>query len=276
MDLKISHVKRYLDPTEGFYSAVSGFGQRVIQSVANFGFFVMYVRDVAKQCFRRPVRWGLIFQHLEFIGNQSLSIILLTALALGAVFGLLVAKVFSVFRAESMTGGASAIAFTRELAPLVTTFLLAGRAGSAMTAELATMRVNEQIDAMEAMGVDPIDYLVAPRFIASIFITPFLTGVFMLVSLVGSFAICVLLFDVDQGIFFDRLRSIAQAKDVFMGLEKALVFAALVAIISCRYGLRASGGAKGVGLATTNSVIVTMLSILGFDFVLSYIQTILL
>ena len=167
--------------------AVQFFGSSVIKHVSHFGGFVRYIGDICRQAVKPPIRWDLIFQHLEFIGNQSLSIIILTGFFTGAVFGLQIGGIFEIFRAESIMGAATGKALTREMAPLMTAFLLTGRAGSAMTAEIATMRVNEQVDAMEAMAVDPIHYLVVPRVIAAMCIIPLLCAIFIFVGVIGSY-----------------------------------------------------------------------------------------
>jgi phospholipid/cholesterol/gamma-HCH transport system permease protein len=143
-----------------------------------------------------------------------------------------------------------------------------------MTAELSTMKVNEQIDAMEAMAVDPVSYLVVPRVIASMVILPLLCAVFIFVGMIGAYAAGTALFNIDQGQFFERLVKIVQPTDLWRGLVKAEVFSVIMASVCCRYGLNARGGAKGVGIATTNAVVVTLLAILGVDVVITYFQVI--
>ena len=240
--------------------------------IDNIGVMVFYVRDVIVQAFRRPFRIGLIFKQIDFIGFESLSIILLTGFFTGAVFSLQIGGIFVIFKAEGMMGGATGLALATELAPLVTGFLITGRAGSAMTAEIATMKVNEQVDAMEAMAVHPIHYLVVPRVIASVIIMPFLCGIFMFVGTVGAYVTGVVLFNVDPGVFFEKLVELVGPEDVISGLRKMLFFSAIISAVSCWYGLKASGGAKGVGIATTDSVVRTLLGLLITDFVISYIQ----
>ena len=169
-------------------------------------------------------------------------------------------------------GAATGKALTREMAPLMTAFLLTGRAGSSMTAEISTMRVNEQVDAMEAMAVDPIHYLVVPRVIAAIFSIPLLCAIFIFIGIFGAFVTGVAVFDVDVGIFIDRIKWMVEPSDIFNGLEKALAFSVIISSIACRYGLNASGGAKGVGRATTMSVVVTLLVVLLSDVFITYVQ----
>ncbi|MCB9228723.1 MAG: ABC transporter permease [Deltaproteobacteria bacterium] len=236
------------------------------------GAFLLFLAEIAQQALRLPFRRHEIFRQIEFVGNQSLMIILLTGFATGAVFGLQIGGIFTIFRAEGIIGGATGIALSTELAPLVTGFLLAGRAGSAMTAEISTMVVNEQVDALEAMGISPIHYLVVPRVLASMFIMPFLCGLFMFAGIAGVWMIGRLLFNVDEGIFMDKLISMVQSTDIIKGLRKMFFFSFIISATSCRYGLNASKGAKGVGLATTNAVVHTLLLILVMDFMITWME----
>jgi phospholipid/cholesterol/gamma-HCH transport system permease protein len=251
---------------------IASLGRFLLQPVGDVKAYFVYLIDIGKQAYKRPMRWDLIFQHLEFIGNQSLNIIMLTGFFTGAVFALQIGGIFQIFRAESIMGAATGKALTREMAPLMTAFLLTGRAGSAMTAEIATMKVNEQVDAMEAMAVDPIDYLVVPRVIAALIMIPLLCGVFIFVGTFGAFIMGVAVFDVDVGIFIDRIKWLVEPRDIMNGLEKAFIFSIIIGTMACRYGLQASGGAKGVGRATTMSVVMTLLTILLCDVVITYVQ----
>jgi len=261
-----------INPEKIAVSVIGGIGRNITYAISEIGSYINFVRYTIREAFRPPIRINLIFQHMEFIGNQSLNIIMMSGFFVGAVFGLQIGIVFKIFKAEGIMGAATGKALARELAPMMTGFLLAGRAGSAMTAEIATMKVNEQVDAMEAMGVDPIHYLVVPRLIASVLIVPILSGVFVFVGVLGAYAVGVLLFDVDQGAFFDKINNVVEPKDVWSGLQKALIFAVIIATLACKFGLKAGGGAKGVGMATTNSVVVTFLTLLAFDFFITFIQ----
>ena len=251
---------------------VAWLGRHVIRATRELVEFLRFLKEVSYWAFHRPFRVQLIFSQMEFIGNQSLNIVLVSGLAVGAVFGLQIGAVFQVFRAENLMGAATGRALCQELAPLVTAILLTGRAGSSMTAEIATMKVNEQVDAMEAMAVDPISYLVVPRFLASLAIVPLLCAVFIFIGVLGAFIAGVFLFNVDQGQFVEKITNVVAPRDIWRGLIKSFAFAGLMAAICCRYGLRASGGAKGVGKATTNSVVVTLLAILAVDVIITYFQ----
>jgi len=252
--------------------AVASVGRGVIGMGHGIVGYLEFFKEISVQMFRPPFRINLVTQQLEFIGNQSLNIILLTGFFTGAVFGLQIGGIFDIFKAAGILGAATGKALARELSPMMTAFLLTGRAGSAMTAEIATMRVNEQVDAMEAMAVNPVSYLVVPRVIASLIMTPLLCGVFTFIGVVGAFITGVLLFDVDQSVFFGKIIEYVDPEDLWYGFQKALVFSLVVASMACRYGLRASGGAKGVGSATTNSVVMTLLALLIVDFIITYFQ----
>lgn len=258
---------------ESWFVAISEFvGRLVLQGYKQVYDTIDFGKYTIHQAYAGPRRTKLIFQQMEFVGNESLTIIMISGFFIGAVFSLQIGHIFAIFGAQGMMGAATAKALVRELSPLVVGFLLAGRGGAAITAEIATMKVNEQVDAMEAMAVDPVSYLVVPRVIAAVTMLPVLTGIFTFTGMLGSLAVGILIFNVDQGVFFDKLIKIVALKDIWSGLQKALVFGFVIALLACRYGLSASGGAKGVGLATTRSVVVQLLVLLGFDFVITYFQ----
>lgn len=251
---------------------IEGIGHSILNMVTEMGRFILFMRESVLELMRPPFRLREIILHMEFIGHKSLGIICMSAFAIGSVFALQVGMVFKTFSAEGQMGIATATALCRELAPMMTAFLLSGRAGSAITAELATMKVSEQVDAMESMGVSPVSYLVVPRLIACLTMIPLLSGIFVLVGVIGSFVVGTLIFDVDEGLFFAKIINELGPRDLMMGLEKAFLFSILIALISCQFGLRASGGAKGVGRATTNAVITTLLFVLLVDFAYTFFQ----
>lgn len=253
-------------------SMVAWVGRLLLGLIEGFGEFLVFLAYVLREAVRPPFRKRLILQQMFFIGYESIFIILLCGFFIGAAVSLQVGTVFTLFGAESMLGAANAKALARELSPLMAGFLIAGRGGAAITAEISTMKVNEQIDAMEAMAVDPVSYLVVPRLFASVLMLPLLVALFNLSGQLASLLVALGLFDIDQGIFFDKMERVVTGEDVWAGLQKAFVFGAVIAILACRFGLRASGGAKGVGQATTNSVVTMLLVLLGVDFIITYIQ----
>jgi phospholipid/cholesterol/gamma-HCH transport system permease protein len=218
---------------------------------------------------RPPYRLGLIVQQMEFIGVGSLSIICLVAIFVGGVFGLQSVEAFRKFQADSFVGSAVSLTLTRELAAVLTALMVAGRAGSAIATELGSMRITEQIDALATLAVNPIQYLVVPRLIASTVMVPLLTLVFNVVGMVGAYLFAVTVKGVDPGQFVHNVRWYTDVNDLLMGLIKATVFGLAIALIGCHQGYNAGGGAKGVGLATMRAVVVSSVAILTIDFVLT-------
>lgn len=258
--------------TQQLTVAIGNLGKKLIQFTEIFGKAGIVAKNTFVQAIRPPYRLRSIVQQMEFIGNQSLMIIVICAFFIGAALSLQVGTIFVIFGAESMLGAANGKALARELSPLIAGFLLAGRVGAAITAEIATMKVNEQIDAMEAMAVDPISYLVVPRVIAGILMLPVLVGIFNIVGQGASLLIATTVFEIAQGTFFARMVQIMEVKDILEGMQKAFVFGGIITFLACHFGLAASGGAKGVGRATTNSVVTVLLVLLLVDFIITYVQ----
>ncbi|MBX9837321.1 MAG: ABC transporter permease, partial [Silvanigrellaceae bacterium] len=186
--------------------------------------------------------------------------------------GLQLGVIFRLFSAEGLMGAATGKSLALELGPVMCGFIVIGRAGAAMAAEIATMRVNEQIDAMEAMGVNPISYLVVPRVIASTLMMPLLAGIFLFVGIIGCYLVAVVFYRVDTMTFMQQLKWIVYWSDVVKGLVKATVFGFIFSSIACYKGFKAKGGAKGVGEATTSAVVAGLLSILVGDFIITLFQ----
>lgn len=218
---------------------------------------------------RPPYRVGLVIQQMEFIGVGSLSIILLVSLFTGGVFGLQSVEAFRQFQAEAFVGTAVSLTLTREISPVISALMVAGRAGSAMATELGSMRISEQIDAMATLAVNPIQYLVVPRLIASTLVLPVLTMVFNLCGMAGAYVFVVIIKGVDPGSFIHNVRWFTDVGDIGMGLIKALFFGLAVALIGCHQGYNAGGGARGVGMATMRTVVICSVAILVIDFVLT-------
>ena len=211
---------------------------------------------------RLPLRLRETAKQMEFIGINSLPIILLSAAFTGAVFTYESHQAFAMIGAQGIVSGTVGVALTRELAPTLTALLVAGRAGSAIAAEIGSMKVSEQVDALEAMAVDPINYLVKPRLVAAILVLPMLTAIFDLVGITGSYFISIYVLHLSKPEFFVRLEDWVDWNDVTAGLIKAVVFGAVIGVVGCYKGLYASGGAEGVGQATTSSVVVASVIIL--------------
>jgi phospholipid/cholesterol/gamma-HCH transport system permease protein len=247
-------------------------GGLVRRQVIGLGRFTLLLRELFFWLFRPPLRIQLIFRQFEFVGNKSLSIVTLSSLFTGAVLGLQIGKIFGIFRAEGLMGAAIGKALALELAPVMCGFIVTGRAGAAMAAEIATMRVNEQLDAMEAMGVSPVSYLIVPRVIASTLMMPLLSVIFLALGLVGCYILGMIMFRVDTSVFVAQLQWLVWVADIQKGMVKALVFGFIISTIACYKGFYARGGAKGVGEATTQAVVASLLTILIVDFFISLLQ----
>jgi len=218
---------------------------------------------------RRPFRWRNFFHQLEFIGVKSLFIVILTGLFTGMVLALQAYYGLLKFGGESMLGAGVALSMTRELGPVLTSLMVAARAGSAMAAELGTMKVTEQVDALLAMAVHPIHYLALPRLLGGVIMVPLLTVVSVFVGIVGGYFVGVVLLGVNPGTYMQKMLEVVTADDLYNGLFKSVVFGLLLAVISCYQGLQASGGAEGVGLVTTRAVVYSAIAILIFDYILT-------
>lgn len=209
---------------------------------------------------------------MAVVGPESLIIALVTAIFVGMVFTIQVAREFINFGAGSTVGGVLALALTRELAPVLTAVILAGRVCSAFAAEIGTMRVTEQIDALYMLKTDPIDYLVIPRVIACCLMLPVLTLMSLITGMMGGLLIATSLYNLSQTVFLDSARNFISVWDICSAMVKALCFGAMIAVIGCSWGLTTTGGAKGVGESTTAAVVTALLSIFIVNFVLSWLM----
>jgi phospholipid/cholesterol/gamma-HCH transport system permease protein len=211
-------------------------------------------------------------EQMAAVGPESLTIALITAGFIGAVFTIQVTREFINFGATTAVGGVLAIALSRELAPVLTAVVLAGRVCSAFAAEIGTMRVTEQIDALYMLKTDPIDYLVIPRVIACCLMLPILTILSIILGMAGGVLIADSLYNIPPRVFLDSAQSFLEIWDLGSAAMKAVVFGALVAIIGCSWGLTTTGGAKGVGQSTTTAVVTALLAIFISNFFLSWIM----
>ncbi|QKQ77024.1 MlaE family lipid ABC transporter permease subunit [Nostoc sp. TCL240-02] len=211
-------------------------------------------------------------EQMAAVGPDSLFIALLTAIFVGAVFTIQVAREFINFGAGNIIGGVLSIALTRELSPVLTAVVLAGRVGSAFAAEIGTMRVTEQIDAMLMLKTDPIDYLVIPRVIACCLMLPILTLLSLITGMFGGFIIATNVYNLSDTVFLDSARNFLGVWDIISAMLKACCFGILIAVIGCSWGLTTTGGAKGVGQSTTTAVVTALLIIFVSNFFLSWLM----
>lgn len=242
----------------------------ILQPVTFTGSMTRFIGNMLLRTFRPRLSFVLFIRQCEFVGNQSVGVMILAGMMIGAVFGLQFGEIFRIFGAEAMIGAAAGYALSKELAPVVGSFLVTARAGSSMAAEIATMRVNEQIDAMRVMAVNPYNYLVAPRIWASVAMMPLLTMIFIVSGVFCSFLIGVAIYDVDLAVFFDKIQWIVKPRHLWEGAQKAMIFGMILSSVGCYKGFHARGGAKGVGRATTEAVVISLVTILVVDFFISY------
>ena len=221
--------------------------------------------DTLKATFSTRLRWKAFLEQSNKIGVDSLPLVMLTSLFTGMVLALQSSYQLTLFSAEQFTSDLVALSVTRELGPVLTAMMVAGRVGASMAAELGTMKVTEQIDALKALASDPIRYLVVPRFLAAVAMVVLLTIYSDLVGILGGYVVGVFKLDISSYKYINRTFDVLVMKDIYTGLIKAFFFGIIVAIVSCYFGFKARGGAEGVGHATTMAVVVSFILIIISD-----------
>jgi phospholipid/cholesterol/gamma-HCH transport system permease protein len=235
----------------------------------NIGTTITLTAKTVAWLFRPPFRASQVLAAMDFIGYQSIFIVGLTGTFSGMVLALQMTHALRAFSAEGRVGGVVAVSLSREVAPVFAAIMVTARAGSAMAAELGNMRVTEQIDAIATMGVSPIQYLLSPRLLAAVIMVPLLCILYTSVGMVGAYLVAVLLLGGDPGVFMQAVKDFAVPKDLFMGISKACVFGFIISSVSCRHGFFASGGARGVGIATTRAVVESCVTVLIANYLLT-------
>jgi len=221
---------------------------------------------------RPPLKAASIFKQMEFVGVKSIFVVVLTGTFTGMVMALQAYHGFKLFSAESMVGSTVALGMTRKLGPVLTALMVTARAGSAMAAELGTMRVTEQIDALYVMAANPVKHLIVPRVIAGVLMVPLLTAISDFVGIVGGYFVGVDLLHINAGLFIKNITKLVNLDDIFNGLIKAAFFGFILALIGCYKGFNTRGGAEGVGKATTEAVVLSSVSILISDYFLTAVM----
>lgn len=248
---------------------VGAFGEIWIRLAERTGDLILFVLRSMGWLFRRPFRPSVFFKQMEFIGVKSVGIVMLVGAFSGGVFALQTGYAFRLFNAETLVGSTVAIALARELAPVFTGLMVVARAGSAMAAELGTMVVTEQVEALSAMAINPLQYLVVPRLVAGFLMLPLLTCLFNGIGILGAYFVGVKLLEIPEGPFLKQMDYFLDASDLVQGLIKAAIFGFTLAAISTFRGLSTRGGAEGVGRATTKAVVNSSVTILVLDYFLT-------
>ena len=244
-------------------------GKKFLNIVEIAGRLAIFVVHSLKACVTPPFEWREISKQLETVGVASFPVVAVTAVFTGMVFTLQTYDGFARFGAEGYVPGVLGLALFRELVPVLGGMMVAGRVGSAMAAQLGTMRVTDQIAALEVMGTDPIHFLVVPRFIAATIMMPLLITLGNFIGLMGGWWLITNVLNTPSPGFLDVAFEYLSPEDYWSGFIKATFFGAIIALIGCFKGLNTRGGAEGVGIATTNAVVLSCLNILIFDFFLT-------
>jgi phospholipid/cholesterol/gamma-HCH transport system permease protein len=223
----------------------------------------------ALRSIERPFQPSLVLRQMQFVGVESLPIIGLVGLFSGAVAADSTLSALAIFRQQNAVGGLVGVSMARELAPVFAALMLSARAGAGMAAELGSMRISEQIDALVSFGVEPARYLILPRLLGALVMTPVMTMVFDAVGLVGAYAVAAGFKGVDPGTAIESCRYYTDPIDYVQGLIKAAVFGVAFALAACYHGFNVRGGARELGRATTNAVVEGAVSILVLDYFLT-------
>lgn len=242
------------------------FRELMKNTIFELGHLVRFVGISLKWLGRPPFRFLEIIRQIEFVGNQSIFIICLTGVFTGMVFAFQAWVGFHRVGAENLIGALTALAISRELGPVLTGLIVSARAGGAMAARLGTMRVSEQIDALEVMGIQPKQYLVSPRLVAGVIAMPLLVAVFDFVAMIGAHFFAIRVLELDEAVFWDKVGFWVDPKDIVEGLIKGAIFGMIFSAVCTYRGYYTEGGAKGVGDATNRGVVTSMVAIIVTDF----------
>lgn len=246
-------------------------GRNIFALITEMGRVVTFLAQTLRWTVSPPFYLKNMLKQMEVIGVDSIPVVMTTALSTGMVLALQSYTGFKRFGAESLIGTVVSLSMTRELGPVLTGLMVAGRAGAAMAAELGTMKVTEQIDALETLATNPMKYLVVPRFVASTIMMFFLTVLGMIIGISGGYFVGVKVLGTNPVTYINQSINNTEVHDIWFGLVKALVFGAVIGLIGCYKGFNTEGGAEGVGKATTGAVVVSCMLILILDYVLSAI-----
>lgn len=220
---------------------------------------------------KKPPKFRHFLKQVAYLGAETVPVVVITSIFSGGVIALQTYSTFHRFNAEFLIGAVVAISMGRELGPVLASLMVVARVGSAMTANIGTMRITEQIDALEVMGINPVSYLVSPRLFAGLVGVPMLVLISDISGIFGGWFVAVKLFGVNEYLFWEKMRDITELYDFIGGLYKAVFFGLVISAVSCYFGFYTSGGTEGVGRATTNSVVTSSMLILISDYFLTAI-----
>lgn len=256
-------------------SLISAVGARVLGFFTYMGEVVVLAGETFASIFSQKIRWRLFMNQIVEIGLRSQSVVVITGAFTGAVFAAQTYFQFNKLGMGSAVGAVVSVAIMRELGPVLTALMVTGRVGASMSAEIGTMKVTEQIDALRALAVHPIDYLVVPRALGMMVSMPLLVSECIGVGVLAGYLVAIGLLEVNGTYYMANMVRWTQMRDIIMGLTKAFSFAILIVFISCHKGLTTREGAVGVGRATTEAVVNASLAVLIFNFFLTMLLNII-
>lgn len=244
-------------------------GSWFLSLLENLGHSCVFLFQALSVAMKPPFKVRLLVKQIRFFGNKSLLVILLTGAFTGMVLALQLYYILRKFGSEALLGPGIALSLIRELGPVLSALMVTGRAGSALTAEIGMMRISEQIDALTAMALSPMRYLIVPNIAAALITFPLITAIFDVIGIYGGYLVGVNLLGISAGTYFSLMEDYVEMQDVLIGLYKSLCFGVLVSWICCYKGFHSGYGAAGVSKATTEAVVLSSILILIGDYSLS-------
>jgi phospholipid/cholesterol/gamma-HCH transport system permease protein len=252
-----------------YLELVQSLGRNTTQRVQILGRCGVFLALSLYYIVKPPYRFSRVIKEIEFIGVKSLLIIFVTSLFTGMVLALQGYYTLNKFGAEGMLGSAVALSIIRELGPVLCALMVTGRAGSAMTAEIGIMKMTDQVPALEMMAIDPIQFILSPKILAALIVLPLLTAYFDVVGIIGGYLVGVKLLGVNEGAYFGEMISATSFHDIYGGFLKAITFGLLISWLCSFVGYISTPTTEGVSRATTNAVVLTSVSILMVDYILT-------
>lgn len=249
---------------------ITALGRTVITFLNYLGEVARLAQETVYSVFASHIRWRLLLQQIYEIGTRSQLVVMVTGAFTGAVFAAQLFFQLRNFSMETTVGSVTAVAIFRELGPALSALMVAGRVGAAIAAEIGTMKVTEQVDALRALGVHPVDYLVVPRALAMMISMPLLVLEACMLALVACYLVSVQTLGVAEAPFLRNLEHWVGLEDIYKAIIKAFVFGVIIVFVACHQGLKTTNGAAGVGRAPTEAVVISSLSILVSNFVLTF------
>ena len=246
-------------------------GAWFLSLLGRMGHIFLFLINALYYIFIPPFKFDLLLRQMRFLGSKSMAVILLTGSFTGMVLALQLFYTLRKFGSEALLGPAIALSLIRELGPVLSALMVTGRAGSALAAEIGMMRISEQIDALTAMALNPIRYLIVPNIVAGMIVFPLLTAIFDLIGIYGGYFVGVNLLGVSSGTYFSQMQNFVEMEDIRIGLYKSASFGIIVSWICCYKGFYTGYGAEGVSKSTTEAVVVSSILILIWDYFLGSI-----